>query len=165
LQELVTDTTFRIGSFTVNGALIDNILLPKLLVTALLAWPYLDRSSIHATGVWFAAERKKQNLVFLLIIVTILAFHGWNLPAGSVLGLLLAVAELAGDAPEILKCETVTKGQGERAVAGERRKGKEVTEETMRTGNSSAIRYLKCGRPRRMEVVPTSCSFSALPSL
>lgn len=74
LQELVTDTTFRIGSFTVNGALIGGILLPGLLVAALLAWPYLDRSSIHATGVWFASERKRQNLVFLLIVVAILAF-------------------------------------------------------------------------------------------
>jgi quinol-cytochrome oxidoreductase complex cytochrome b subunit len=72
LQELVTDTTFRIGSVTVNGALIGGILLPGLLVAALLAWPYLDRSSIHATGVWFAAERKRQNLVFLLIVLAIL---------------------------------------------------------------------------------------------
>ena len=44
LQELVTDTTFRIGSFTVNGALMGGILLPGLLVAALMAWPYLDRA-------------------------------------------------------------------------------------------------------------------------
>jgi quinol-cytochrome oxidoreductase complex cytochrome b subunit len=74
LQELVTDTTFRIGSFTVNGALIGGVLLPTLLVIALFIWPYLDRSSVHATGVWFALERRKQNLLFLLIVLAVLAF-------------------------------------------------------------------------------------------
>jgi quinol-cytochrome oxidoreductase complex cytochrome b subunit len=74
LQELVTDTTFRIGSFTVNGALVGGVLLPGLLIAALLVWPYLDRSSIRATGVWFAPERRKQNLTFVLVVLAILAF-------------------------------------------------------------------------------------------
>ena len=54
LQELVTITTVRIGSFTVNGALIGGILLPGVLVLLLAAWPYLDRSSAYAAAVWFS---------------------------------------------------------------------------------------------------------------
>src|SRR5512132_3372150 len=50
LQELVTDTTFRLGSFTVNGALVGGIILPGLLVTVLAVWPWLDRSPAAATG-------------------------------------------------------------------------------------------------------------------
>src|SRR5262249_15596016 len=74
LQELVSDTTFRIGSFTVNGALIGGVLLPAMLVIALFVWPYLDRSSVHGTGVWFAPEGKKQNLLVLLGVLAVLAF-------------------------------------------------------------------------------------------
>ncbi len=72
LQELVTDTTLHIGSFTINGALIGGILLPGLLVAAAIAWPYLDRSPVSAVGVWFAKARSNQNLVFLAIVVLIL---------------------------------------------------------------------------------------------
>jgi cytochrome b-561 len=71
LQELVTDTTFTIGGFTVNGALIGGIILPGILVAALIVWPYLDRSSYEATGVWFARARRKQNFVFLLIVLAV----------------------------------------------------------------------------------------------
>ena len=69
LQELVTDTTFRIGGFTVNGALVGGVLLPGLLVAWLVLWPYFDRSSVQAVGVWWGAERKRQNLVFLIVIL------------------------------------------------------------------------------------------------
>jgi quinol-cytochrome oxidoreductase complex cytochrome b subunit len=72
LQELVTTTTFTIGGFTVNGALIGGIILPAILVAALIAWPYLDRSSTGAVGVWWAKERRRQNLIFMLIILAVL---------------------------------------------------------------------------------------------
>lgn len=72
LQELVTDTTIHLGGFTINGALIGGILIPGLLVVAALVWPYFDKSSVRAAGVWFAKERRRQNLVFLLIVLAIL---------------------------------------------------------------------------------------------
>jgi quinol-cytochrome oxidoreductase complex cytochrome b subunit len=72
LQELVTDTTFTIGGFTINGALIGGIIIPGLLVAAALAWPYFDKSTVRSVGVWFAKERKRQNLIFLLIVLAIL---------------------------------------------------------------------------------------------
>ena len=72
LQELVTTTTFTIGGFTVNGALIGGIVLPGLLVLAALAWPYLDKSSLRAVGVWWAEDRRRQNIVFLVIVAAIL---------------------------------------------------------------------------------------------
>jgi quinol-cytochrome oxidoreductase complex cytochrome b subunit len=72
LQELVTTTTVTIGGFTINGALIGGIIIPGLLVVAALAWPYLDKSSVRSAGVWFAHERRRQNLIFLLIVLAIL---------------------------------------------------------------------------------------------
>ena len=72
LQELVTTTTFTIGGFTVNGALIGGIILPGLLVLAALVWPYLDKSPVRSIGVWWAADRRRQNIVFLVIVAAIL---------------------------------------------------------------------------------------------
>ena len=72
LQEIVTDTTVRIGSFTLNGAFIGGVVLPGLLMTILTVWPWLDRSPALATGRWFAASRWRQNVVFLLIVLGIL---------------------------------------------------------------------------------------------
>ena len=72
LQELVTDTTFTIAGFTINGALVGGIIIPGLLVAAALAWPYFDKSTVRSVGVWFAKERRKQNLIFLLIVLAIL---------------------------------------------------------------------------------------------
>jgi cytochrome b-561 len=74
LQEIVTDTTFHIGSFTVNGAFVGGVLLPGLLIGILTMWPWLDRSPASATGVWFAKTRRGQNAVFLLLCVVILVF-------------------------------------------------------------------------------------------
>jgi quinol-cytochrome oxidoreductase complex cytochrome b subunit len=74
LQELVTDTTFTIGGFTVNGALIGGIILPAVLILALFIWPFIEKSPVQATGVWFAKERRKQNIVFLIIILAVLVF-------------------------------------------------------------------------------------------
>ncbi len=72
LQELVTITTINLGGITINGALIGGIIIPGILVLAALAWPYLDKSSVRSVGVWFAGERKRQNLIFLLIVLAIL---------------------------------------------------------------------------------------------
>jgi quinol-cytochrome oxidoreductase complex cytochrome b subunit len=72
LQEIVTDTTFTVGSFTVNGAFLGGVILPGLLIGLLTAWPWLDRSSSDAAGVWFHGDRKKQNLAFLLIVLVVL---------------------------------------------------------------------------------------------
>ncbi len=72
LQEIVTDTTIRIGSFTLNGAFVGGVLLPGLLIGVLTCWPWLDRSPYLATGVWFARGRARQNTVFLLVVLAIL---------------------------------------------------------------------------------------------
>ena len=72
LQELVTDTTFTIAGVTFNGALIGGVILPGVLVILLAAWPYLDKSSANAVGVWFAGERRRQNTVFLIIVAAVL---------------------------------------------------------------------------------------------
>jgi len=72
LQEIVTDTTIRIGSLTINGAFIGGVLLPGLLVSLLTIWPWLDRSPVDATGIWFARSRRTQNLVFLLLVLGVL---------------------------------------------------------------------------------------------
>lgn len=74
LQEIVTDTTLKLGSFTINGALIGGILLPGVLVLLAVWWPYRDKSGTSAVGVWFAPERKRQNMVFLLICLFIIVF-------------------------------------------------------------------------------------------
>jgi quinol-cytochrome oxidoreductase complex cytochrome b subunit len=73
LQEIVTDTTVRIGSFTVNGAFLGGVLLPGFLLALLTVWPWLDRSPAGATGVWFAKTRRRQNLVFLAVALAIVA--------------------------------------------------------------------------------------------
>jgi quinol-cytochrome oxidoreductase complex cytochrome b subunit len=74
LQEIVTDTTFRIGSFTVNGAFLGGVVLPGLLVAALTLWPWIDKSPGAAAGSWFPRSRRTQNLVFLGIVALILLF-------------------------------------------------------------------------------------------
>jgi quinol-cytochrome oxidoreductase complex cytochrome b subunit len=72
LQEIVTDTTIRIGSFTLNGAFVGGVVLPGLLVGLLTVWPWLDRSPRFTTGLWFPKARARQNLIFLLIVLGIL---------------------------------------------------------------------------------------------
>jgi cytochrome b-561 len=78
LQELVTITTFHIGDFTINGAFVGGIIIPGILVTLGIAWPYLDKSPIEAAGVWFHRSRRWQNIVFMIIIglVLVLTFVG-----------------------------------------------------------------------------------------
>jgi quinol-cytochrome oxidoreductase complex cytochrome b subunit len=73
LQEIVTDTTVHIGTFTINGAFLGGVLLPGVLVALMTAWPWLDRSPAGAAGHWFAATRRRQNLVFLLLVAGVIA--------------------------------------------------------------------------------------------
>jgi cytochrome b-561 len=72
LQEIVTDTTVRIGSFTINGAFIGGVLLPGLLVGLLTAWPWLDRTSSGIAGIWFAKARRRQDVAFLVVVFAVL---------------------------------------------------------------------------------------------
>jgi quinol-cytochrome oxidoreductase complex cytochrome b subunit len=72
LQEIVTDTTVHIGSFTINGAFIGGVVLPGLIVTLLTIWPWLDRSPREATGFWFARTRRAQNVAFLVLTLAVL---------------------------------------------------------------------------------------------
>ena len=74
LQELVSDTTFHIGHFTVNGALLGGVLLPGILILGLIAWPYFDKSPASTVGVWFATERKRQIVIFLIVVLCVVIF-------------------------------------------------------------------------------------------
>ena len=69
LQELVSILTFRVGDTVVDGALLGGVLVPGLLIGLLAAWPFLDRSPAEAAGVWFHPSRRRQNRVFLAILV------------------------------------------------------------------------------------------------
>jgi len=73
LQEIVTDTTVHIGSFTLNGAFIGGVLLPGLLIALLTAWPWIDRSPAGGAGVWFPRSRRTQNIVFLVVVALVVA--------------------------------------------------------------------------------------------
>jgi len=52
----------------VNGALIGGVLLPGLLLILTLVWPWIDRSSVTAVGVWWPRERRTANAVCLLVV-------------------------------------------------------------------------------------------------
>jgi cytochrome b-561 len=67
----VTITTVRLGGFTINGALIGGIILPGVIVAALALCPFYDRSPISAVGVWFALDRRRQNIAFLFVLVVV----------------------------------------------------------------------------------------------
>ena len=71
LQEIVTATTIQLGGFTINGAFLGGVLLPGLLIVVLTIWPWLDRSPAAAAGVWLAASRRTQNLVFLILALAV----------------------------------------------------------------------------------------------
>jgi quinol-cytochrome oxidoreductase complex cytochrome b subunit len=64
-----------------NGAFVGGVLLPGLLIGLLTAWPWLDKSSHLATGVWLPRVRARQNTVFLLVVlgILILTFIGMAL--------------------------------------------------------------------------------------
>ncbi len=71
LQELVASTTVRLGTFTISGGLLGGIMVPGILLAVLVVWPWLDRSSRRAEGVWFAPERRRQNLMFAAVTIAI----------------------------------------------------------------------------------------------
>jgi quinol-cytochrome oxidoreductase complex cytochrome b subunit len=73
LQEIVTLTTVRVGSFTINGAFLGGVILPGLLIGLLTVWPWLDRSPAAAAGAWFPQSRRTQNIVFLVLVIVVLA--------------------------------------------------------------------------------------------
>ena len=74
LQEIVTDTTIHIGSFTLNGAFVGGVILPGVLMTVLTLWPWLDRTRASVAGVWLPRERRTQNIVFLAVVALVLVF-------------------------------------------------------------------------------------------
>ena len=72
LQEIVTDTTIHLGSFTLNGAFVGGVILPGILVTLLTVWPWLDRSPAAAAGAWFPQSRRAQNWIFLAVCLVVI---------------------------------------------------------------------------------------------
>jgi cytochrome b-561 len=72
LQEIVTDTTIHVGSITINGAFLGGVLLPGILIALAVVWPWLDKSPASAAGVWFDSARRRQNAIFLALVVAIL---------------------------------------------------------------------------------------------
>jgi cytochrome b-561 len=72
LQEIVTDTTFHVGSFTINGAFFGGVILPGLLVALLTVWPWLDKSPAVVAGAWFPKSRRTQNAVFLAVVLLVI---------------------------------------------------------------------------------------------
>ena len=73
LQEIVADTTVRIGSVVINGAFIGGVLLPTALLVLMTLWPWLDRSPAAVVGRTMPRERRTQVLVFIAIAACILA--------------------------------------------------------------------------------------------
>jgi quinol-cytochrome oxidoreductase complex cytochrome b subunit len=72
LQELVADTTIKIGDFTISGGLVGGVIIPGILLFLLIITPFIDKSPVKSIGVWFAKERRKQIIVFLVLIFLIL---------------------------------------------------------------------------------------------
>jgi menaquinol-cytochrome c reductase cytochrome b/c subunit len=54
------------------SALIGGVIVPALLVMALLALPYVDRSPA-GTGRWFAPERRTANIAFTTLVIVSVA--------------------------------------------------------------------------------------------
>jgi len=72
LQELIADTTVKIGGFVINGGFVGGILIPTIALGILAVWPFIDRSPDAAIGVWFHRSRWPQNLVFTIGVVTVI---------------------------------------------------------------------------------------------
>jgi quinol-cytochrome oxidoreductase complex cytochrome b subunit len=87
LQEVVTDTTVRLGPVRVNGALVGGVVLPFVLAVVLTLWPWLDPSPRTTAGVTFPSERRVQNAVFLAIALAITALTVVGLLRGPSWGL------------------------------------------------------------------------------
>ncbi|MCX6550236.1 MAG: cytochrome b N-terminal domain-containing protein [Acidobacteria bacterium] len=82
LQEIVADTTVRIGSVAVNGAFIGGVVLPMALLVLLTLWPWLDRSPAATVGATLPRERRTQVLVFIAIAAIVIVLTGVGLLRG-----------------------------------------------------------------------------------
>jgi quinol-cytochrome oxidoreductase complex cytochrome b subunit len=71
LQEIVADTTLRLGPVSINGAFVGGILLPAILLVVTTLWPWLDRAPASTVGVWMPRERRTQLLVFAAIVALV----------------------------------------------------------------------------------------------
>jgi quinol-cytochrome oxidoreductase complex cytochrome b subunit len=87
LQEVVSDTTVRLGPVHVNGALVGGMILPLSLAVVLTIWPWIDRSPGSTAGVTFPRERRIQNAVLLAIALAIAALTVIGLLRGPSWGL------------------------------------------------------------------------------
>lgn len=83
LQELIADTTLKVGDYVVNGGFVGGILIPTIALAVLAFWPFLDRSPDAAIGVWFHRSRRLQNVVFSIGVII-------------VIGLIIVAAYLRG---------------------------------------------------------------------
>ncbi len=73
LQELIADTTVRIGDTVINGGFVGGILIPTVVLVLLAVWPFVDRSPDAAIGVWFHRSRWLQNALFTVGVITVVA--------------------------------------------------------------------------------------------
>lgn len=73
LQELVTITTIRIGGWTLNGAFVGGVLVPGILLFWAFLVPWLDRSGPTAVGTWFHVDRRRANIIFLIVCLALVA--------------------------------------------------------------------------------------------
>lgn len=73
LQELTAITTIKMGKTSISGGLIGGIIVPMILLLLAVVWPFLDKSPKEAVGVWFHSSRKKQNIVFTILCVGVIA--------------------------------------------------------------------------------------------
>jgi quinol-cytochrome oxidoreductase complex cytochrome b subunit len=71
LQEVVADTTVRVGPVSINGALVGGLILPVSLLVLITLWPWLDRAPASTVGVWMPRERRTQLLVFAAIVAVV----------------------------------------------------------------------------------------------
>ncbi len=72
LQELIADTTLKVGTYVINGGFIGGILIPTIALAVLAIWPFLDRSPDAAIGVWFHRSRWLQNVLFTIGVIIVL---------------------------------------------------------------------------------------------
>jgi quinol-cytochrome oxidoreductase complex cytochrome b subunit len=71
LQELVTISTFRVGGWTINGALVGGVLVPGFLLLWGFATPWLDRAGPQSVGEWFHRDRRRANRIFLIVCIAL----------------------------------------------------------------------------------------------
>jgi len=71
LQEVVADTTLRLGPVAINGAFIGGLVLPAFLLVLTTLWPWLDRAPAGTVGAWLPRERRVQLMAFAAIAVLV----------------------------------------------------------------------------------------------